>query len=288
MYDVIVIGLGPAGCSAAIYASRAGSQTALVGQKNSALLRAGQIESYYGFAEPIDGPTLFAQGLAQAKAVGAVYCPGEVLDIGYDGAFTVNLSGQMLQGKSLVLAVGAQRAKTPLPGLTEREGRGVSYCAVCDGFFFRGKDVAVLGNGSYALHEAQVLQPLAHSVTICTNGRPFLDQAPSDIQVDESLLRMVEGENEVAGLRRADGSFLPLSGVFVAEGIAGSTDLARKMGAALQGNQIQVNERMETTVPGLYACGDCTPGIAQVAKAVQEGMIAGMQSASFVRQQANP
>ena len=146
----------------------------------------------------------------------------------------------------------------------------MSYCAACDAFFYRGKDVAVLGSGEYALHEVQALLPVVHSVTLLTNGAPLTADFPPEVTVCPQAVEAVLGETVVTG-------------VFVALGVAGSTALARKIGAEVDGNRIVVDARMQTTVPGLYAAGDCTGGLLQVAKAVYEGAQAGTEAAKALR-----
>ena len=144
--------------------------------------------------------------------------------------------------------------------------RGVSYCAVCDGFFFRGKDVAVLGKGEFANHEADALRPLAKSVTQIEGG-----------------LRALKGREGLEELIFEDGRILAVSGLFIAEGSAGSADLARKLGAFIEGNKIVVDENMATNIPGLFAAGDGTGGLMQVSKAVYEGSVAGLAAVKYLK-----
>ena len=163
------------------------------------------------------------------------------------------------------------------------EGHGVSWCAVCDAFFYRGKDVAVLGSGEYALHEVQALLPVAHSVTLLTGGAPLTAQFPPEVAVRTEVVEAILGEERVTGVQLKDGGTLEVSGVFVALGVAGSTALARKLGAEVNGSRIVVDDHMQTSLPGLYAAGDCTGGLLQVAKAVYEGAVAGTEAAKALR-----
>ena len=159
----------------------------------------------------------------------------------------------------------------------------MSYCATCDAFFYRGRDVAVLGSGEYALHEVQALLPVAHSVTLLTNGAPLTAQFPPEVAVRTEAVDAILGEERVTGVQLKDGGTLEVSGVFVALGVAGSTALARKLGAEVNGSRIVVDDHMQTTLPGLYAAGDCTGGLLQVAKAVYEGAVAGTEAAKALR-----
>ena len=184
---------------------------------------------------------------------------------------------------AVILATGASRAVPRIPGLTGLEGHGVSWCAACDAFFYRGKDVAVLGSGEYALHEVQALLPVVKSVTLLTNGAALTADFPPEVSVCTQKVEAILGEQAVTGVQLADGAVRAVSGVFVALGVAGSTALARKLGAAVEGSRIVVDDKMQTTVPGLYAAGDCTGGLLQVAKAVYEGALAGTEAAKALR-----
>ncbi len=285
MYDLIVAGKGPAGISAAIYGVRAGLKVLVIGMEESALLRAHTIENYYGFPEGISGKDLFLAGIRQAQRLGVEIKSEEVVGLGFTDALTVTTNEASYRAYSVVLAMGAMRKTPALAGIQELEGKGVSYCAVCDGFFYRQKAVGVLGNGEYALHEAQELLPLASSVTIFTNGRPMAVPVAEGILVEERPLASVQGTDAVEAVELADGTQVPLAGLFVAEGVAGVVDLAKKIGAETAGAQLVVDEQMQTNVPGLFACGDCVPGLYQVAKAVSDGAIAGMEAAKWARSQ---
>lgn len=163
----------------------------------------------------------------------------------------------------------------------------MSYCAICDAFFYRGKKVAVIGSGEYAVHEAQVLLPHADMVTLLTNGEPLTAEVPDDVAVCDGKLAAAEGAGRVERVRFADGEVLPLDGLFLAIGTAGSSELARKIGAMLDGADVKVDVHQATNVPGLFAAGDCTGGLLQVAKAVHEGAEAGLSALRYVRSKRN-
>lgn len=285
MASTIIIGNGPAGISAALYTTRAGIETTVIGKDAGALDRASKIENYYGFEEPVSGHDLVRTGIAQAQRLGARLITDEVLGLSYTDKFIVLTKEQEYAADSLIIATGSSRAKPSIKGLKELDGRGVSYCAVCDAFFYRGKDVAVIGEGDYALHEALALQPTSRNVTILTNGKQPTVEIPDGILVNTSPIEAIAGADTVDGVRFQDGSSLPVSGVFIAIGVAGSTDLAQKIGAITEKNKISVNSRMETNIPGLYAAGDCTGGLLQIAKAVYEGAVAGTEVFKYLRRQ---
>lgn len=273
---VIIIGAGPAGISASLYIKRAGIDVAVIHNGGGALKKAEAIGNFYGFPSPIGGKKLYENGISQAKALGVEFIEDEVVGIGFENSLTVITKSGKYEAERVVIATGAPRKSPDVKGLSEFEGRGVSYCAVCDAFFYRGKDVAVIGNGDYALHEANVLAQTSNSVTILTNGSELSADLPENIKIDKRKLSSIEGKIKVEKVRFDDGSELLTDGVFVAVGVAGSADLARKIGAMTENGRIIVNESCETTVPGLYACGDCTGGLLQIAKAVYEGAVCGL------------
>lgn len=283
MSKIVIVGSGPAGVSAALYTARAGVDTTVLTMGPGALDRAEAIQNYYGFAQPVSGAELERRGIEGAKAVGVTFVQTQAVGLTFTDRLTVETLDGDYPADAVILATGASRAAPPLPGLTGLEGRGVSYCATCDAFFYRGKDVAVLGSGEYALHEASALLPVARSVTLLTGGAPLAAQFPPEITVRTEKVEAILGEQRVSGVQLAGGAVVAVAGVFVALGVAGSTALARKIGAEISGGRIVVDDTMMTSVPGLYAAGDCTGGLLQVAKAVYEGALAGSEAAKALR-----
>ena len=283
MPNIVIIGSGPAGVSAALYAARAGVETTVLTKGPGALDRAELIQNYYGFAEPLSGAELERRGIEGAKALGVQFVTTEAVGLTYMDKLTVETLAGDFPADAVILATGASRAAPHIPGLAGLEGHGVSYCATCDAFFYRGRDVAVLGSGEYALHEVQALLPVVKSVTLLTNGSPLTASFPPEVTVCPEKVNAILGEERVNGVELSGGKTVALSGVFVALGVAGSTALARKLGAEVDGNRILVDEHMQTTLPGLYAAGDCTGGLLQVAKAVYEGALAGTEAAKALR-----
>ena len=283
MPNIVIVGSGPAGISAALYAVRAGVDTTIITKGPGALDRAEKIENYYGFAQPVSGAELERRSMENARRLGVQFVTAEAVGLTYTDKLTVETVSADYPADAVILATGASRAVPRIPGLAGLEGHGVSYCAACDAFFYRGKDVAVLGSGEYALHEVQALLPVVHSVTLLTNGAPLTADFPPEVTVCPQAVEAVLGETVVTGVQLSGSVQLPVSGVFVALGVAGSTALARKIGAEVDGNRIVVDAGMQTTVPGLYAAGDCTGGLLQVAKAVYEGAQAGTEAAKALR-----
>lgn len=276
MYDVIVIGSGPAGITAAIYAKRRNLSILVISKGNGALQKAEKIDNYYGFENGISGKELYENGIKQAKNLGIDFIEDEVINIEYINQFTIETVNSKYEAKAVILATGVSRNVPNIKGIKEFEGKGVSYCAVCDSFFYKGKDVAVLGDGNYAIHEFETLKPIASSVTILTNGNTMVENRDSSIEVNSKKIREFRGDTKLEKVEFEDNTIQNLNGVFIAMGTASSSDLARKIGARIENNNIVVNENMETTVPSLFACGDCTGGLLQISKAVYEGAKAGL------------
>ena len=276
MYDVIVIGSGPAGITAAIYSKRRNLSILVISKGIGALQKTEKIDNYYGFESGISGKELYENGVKQAKNLGIDFIEDEVINIEYINQFTIETVNSKYEAKAVILATGVSRNVPNIKGIKEFGGRGVSYCAVCDSFFYKGKDVAVLGDGNYAIHEFETLKPIASSVTILTNGNAMVENRNSSIEVNNKKIREFRGDTKLEEVEFEDNTIQNLNGVFIAMGTASSSDLARKIGARIENNNIIVNENMETTVPGLFACGDCTGGLLQISKAVYEGAKAGL------------
>lgn len=295
MENIVIIGAGPAGISAALYAARENMNPLVINNGIGALEKAEKIENYYGLEQPLSGKELYERGIAQAKALGVHILDAEVLGISGFDTFTVKTTAGDFDTVSVILATGGKRSAPKIPGLKEFEGRGVSYCAVCDAFFYRGKEVAVVGNGDFALHEAEELRNVTQDVTIYTDGKEPEFSREHPIAVNTMKIQAIEGDDKVSGLlmqsdtaaqdaEAPENSFYPADGVFVALGTAGSTEIARQMGAEIsdKGN-IKTDEEMATTIPGLFAAGDCTGGLLQVSKAVYEGSMAAISAGKYVR-----
>ena len=295
MENIVIICAGPAGISAALYAVRGNMNPLVINNGIGALEKAEKIENYYGLEQPLSGKELYERGISQAEALGVRILDAEVLGISGFDTFTVKTTAGDFDTVSVILATGGKRSAPKIPGLKEFEGRGVSYCAVCDAFFYRGKEVAVVGNGEFALHEAEELRNVTQDVTIYTDGKEPEFSREHPIAVNTMKIQAIEGDDKVSGLlmqsdtaaqdaEAPENSFYPADGVFVALGTAGSTEIARQMGAEItdKGN-IKTDEEMATTIPGLFAAGDCTGGLLQVSKAVYEGSMAAISAGKYVR-----
>lgn len=282
MYDSIIIGSGPAGITASLYMVRAGLKVLIISKNESTLDKAEHIENYYGFENGISGKELNDTGIKQAQNLGVEFLEKEVISIKYaENGYEVVVANQGIDekylAKTIVLATGTNRNKPRIKGLKEFEGKGISYCAICDGAFFRNKDVGVLGNGDYAISEIEELLPIVKSVTMYTNGLEPIEYRSDNVNINTKKIREFRGENIIQEIEFEDDSIEEINGIFVALGVATSTDFAKKLGARIENNYIVVNDKMETTVPNIYACGDCAGGLLQISKAVYQGTVAGLE-----------
>lgn len=277
MYDTIILGAGPAGVSAALYCKRANKDVLMIYSKDSSLMKAHKIDNYYGFEKGISGEDLYKIGIRQAENIGVNTIDEEVIKIEMDNKlFKVVTNKTIYESKTIILAIGAKKNSLKINGIKELEGKGVSYCAMCDGFFYRNKDVAVIGSGNYAISETNDLINIANKITILTNGEKAPTFRANNVEVVTKNIKEISGETKVEGIKFEDDSILKADGVFIAQGTAGATDFAKKLGIITKNDKIVVDENMETNIKGIYACGDCTGGLLQVSKAVYEGTKAGL------------
>ncbi len=292
MYDLIIIGAGPAGLTAGIYASRERLGTLILeklapgGQAARALL----IENYPGFPEGISGLELTKRIKGQAESAGARIVTGEVTVLRKkgEGRFTV-VAGQEYYGKTVIVASGSQPKRLGVPGEAELVGRGVSYCAICDGPFFRNRRIVVVGGGNTAVHDALFLSRLAQKVILIHRRNTLrasvrlqekLFAEPKAEILWDSVLQEVIGKDKVIGVRVQNiktgvVTQIPADGVFVLVGAVPETNFLPPEVKVINQGYIITDEVMETLVSGLFACGDCRQKVLrQVVTACAEGALA--------------
>ena len=285
MYDVIIIGGGPAGISAGLYTQRANKKTLIIYQESTSLQKAAKIENYYGFEDGISGSNLYKTGIKQAQNIGIKTLKEEVIRVGIiEEGFEVVTDKNIYFAKAIIIAIGTKKNKTNIKGVKELEGKGVSYCAICDGFFYKNRNVAVIGSGSYALSETNDLINIANKITILTNGEKAPEFRADNVEVVDKKIEEISGEKKEKEVRFTDGTTLETDGVFIAQGTAGSIELAKKIGLMTNGDKIVVDQNMQTNINGIYACGDCTGGLLQVSKAVYEGTVAGLEVNKYLKE----
>lgn len=286
MYDVIVIGGGPAGVSASLYAKRSNLNVLLIHNGISNLDKAVKIDNYYGFKDGISGTQLYNDGLLQAENIGVIVKKEEVTSILFnDNGFSVKTPLNIYNCNSIVIATGNKKVSPNIDGLNKFEGKGVSYCAICDSFFFKNKKVCILGSGEYAIEEANVLSNVTDNVTILTNGENI--KADTKFDVINKTIKKLDGDNKLSKVVFDDDSEVDTDGLFVALGEASAIDFAKSLGIIVDGINIKVNSDMSTNIKGIYACGNITGGLLQVSKAVYEGTLAGLNASKYVKEKIN-
>ena len=263
---------------------RSNLKTLVIYNDKSSLEKTERIENYYGFKNGIDGKELYNTGIEQAKNLGIEVKNEEVIKIEFEEkGYSVSTANNKYSSKAIILATGNKKNTPNIKGIKEFEGKGISYCAICDGFFYKGKEVVVIGSGNYAISETNDLINITKEITILTNGKKAPEIRADNVKINEKEIKEIRGELKAEEIEFSDNTILKADGIFVAEGVAGSSEFAKKLGIITKNSKIIVNEKMETNVPGIYACGDCTGGLLQISKAVHEGTIAGLETIKYLR-----
>ena len=283
-YDIAVVGGGPAGLSAAINARARGKSVVVVGNdyRESPLYRAERVDNYLGMPG-MTGAQLLEAYRRHAESMEVDFRAGRVLNImQLEGTCYLSIGSEMETAKAVVLATGVVRGKK-LPGEVKYLGRGVSYCATCDGMLYRGKPVVVVGMAPDAPEEANFLQGIGCQVTYVSARAPE-GLVPTIPYVKSGRLEIV-GEDGVTALRVGD-TELPAQCVFLLRSAMPPTDLLPDL-ALEENGYITVNRQMGTNLPGIFAAGDCTGLPLQLSKATGEGLVAGQAAAEYVDQLSN-
>ena len=276
-YDIIVLGSGPAGLSAAVTARGRNKSVLVIGNRwqDSPLARAERVDNYLGMPG-MTGMEMLEAFQRHAQEMGVEMVTGKVLSIMEWEGFNLTVGSQLYQGSALILAPGVVR-QAKFPGEETYLGRGVSYCATCDGMLYRNKPVAVVGRSKDAPHEAAYLKSIGCQVVYVAPKRP--DQLEEDIPFVQAAKLAVKGEQTVTALE-ADGADIPVNGVFILREAVAPGDLLP--GLTLENGAIQVDRSMTTSVPGVFAAGDATGAPLQVSKAVGGGLIAALSACEYL------
>ncbi|MCL5960955.1 MAG: NAD(P)/FAD-dependent oxidoreductase [Chloroflexi bacterium] len=294
MHDVIIVGAGPAGLSAAVYCARARLETLVIGRTHESRGRkAHLIDNYFGFPQGISGKDLIELGVDHATRFGASIVDGEVVAITPDDHFEVELANtEKLTARAIILATGVGSKPSGIPKEDQFVGKGVSYCATCDAFFYRNKRVAIIGSGNYAAKEALELLPHTREVTIFAQGQPFEfsrqlsdDLAATTVQLRPEKVTEFLGDGQLTHLKLESGEEWPVDGSFLALGTASSADFARTLGIQLEKGYIAVDQNGMTNFPGIFAAGDCIGPPLQIAKSVGDGCVAALSAVAWIRHQ---
>ena len=301
--QAIIIGGGPAGVSAALYLARAGQKVCIIENGPGALAKAHKIDNYYGIAA--SGAKLYAAGLEQARSLGVEILQDEVLGVEYTDRFTLSLknTAEQLQTEALVLATGSKNITLNLPGLIELEGKGISYCAVCDGAFYPGHPVAVVGGGDTACEEATYLASICRKVYMIVR-KPHLRASKAmqqrvfstpniEVIFNHNTAEVLGDESGVTGalLRCNDGKEvkIDISGFFLAIGHHPNTELFRDQLQLDAEGYIKVEPGTSiTNIEGVFAAGDVRdPHYRQAVTAAASGCIAAIDCERFLLSRAN-
>jgi thioredoxin reductase (NADPH) len=308
VWDLIVVGAGPAGLTAAVYACRAGLKTMVLEKAapGGQLLEAPAIENFPGFPEPISGVELMDRLEKQARRFGAEIVFGEAIGLVKEGEnWAVRASAENFLGRAVVVATGAHPKKLPAKGAEKFVGRGLSYCATCDGFFFRDKTVLMVGAGDAALTEALFLADLCRKVYILVRhpkedpkairaAATLRERAMAHPRIEfvwNAVVEEVFGDGKVEGVVLRDLSTgetrdFPVDGVFVKIGYEPATGWVRGVVELTPAGYIRTDSWMRTAVPGVFAAGDVREPSGRVAQAVvaaAEGALAALAAERFLR-----
>lgn len=301
IYDVVVIGAGPGGLTAALYASRSNLSTLLLerGIPGGQMNNTAEIENYSGF-KSIMGPDLSTRMFEGAQQFGAEYGYGDVKEIKNGKQYKeIITADKTYRTRSIIIGTGAEHKKLGVTGEAEYNGRGVSYCAVCDGAFFKEKHIVVIGGGDSAVEEGTYLTQFADRVTIIhrrdkLRAQQILqDRAFKNEKVQfiwNSVVEEIEGEEAVNGVsvrnvKTGEVSKIEAEGTFIYIGLLPNSEQFRDLGVTDEEGWIVTDENMETTVPGIFAIGDVRKTVLrQVATAVGDGSIAGNAAFQYVEE----
>ncbi|GBU10859.1 thioredoxin reductase [Erysipelotrichaceae bacterium] len=301
LYDVVIIGSGPAGMTAAVYASRGGLSTLLLEHDapGGKLVKTQEIQNWPGIIET-GGPQLAYSMYTHALAYGAIFDAASIVSLETDANKIHTLTskdGRTFKAKVVILATGTQERTFDLPNREKYDGRGISYCAVCDGAFYRGKEVAVFGGGNSALEEARYLTQFASKVYLVHRRQEFRgDQIEIDkvkasdkieLVLDSVLATILEEDNKFSGVivenKAGEKRTLNVSGMFVYIGATPRNELVAGKTALNNEGNIIVDEKMKTEIPGVYAVGDVIEKVLrQVVTATGDGAIAGQDAYHYI------
>ena len=292
-YEVVILGTGPAGLQAAIHAARAKVSVLVLGRGAKSSVFRAHVENYCCLSQ-VAGQDLLEEGRNQALASGAEFLEEDVVETsGQDGWYAVKVeSGREIKCRALILAMGISRNKLGVPGEKEFLGKGVSYCVDCDAGFYKGETVAVAGCESAAVSGALTLLFYASEVHLICPGLAVSQTLAGTLR--QSAINLHEGRkvseirggNQVEELVLDDGAILPVAGIFIEQGAKGAFELAATLGIALDPEKFQyvlADKKQATNLDGVFAAGDICGPPWQVAKAVGEGCVAGLQAAGYAK-----
>jgi thioredoxin reductase (NADPH) len=297
-YDVIIMGGGPGGLTAGIYTSRQNLKSILFEAKHLGGRAWGphKIENYPGFPSGVTGTELMDAFVEQARIFGVIFKEETVVGLTDMGGTKIVLTrGGFYQAKSVIISTGIQRKQMSIPGEQEFKGRGVSYCAICDGPFFRDQVVAVVGAGKDAVEDAVRLSEIARKVYVLSGSEGFTVEKESLTELfekenvkifDGNFVTSIKGKDIVTHITLENGPAknLDVNGIFLIPEVMGSTNLILDAGIKTDDNgHIIVDKNQMTNIDGVYAVGECVTGGMQIVTAAGEGAKAGLAAFRYIR-----
>jgi thioredoxin reductase (NADPH) len=298
LYDVAIIGCGPAGLQAAIHAASKKAKVIVFGKPRNSSLYKAHIANYCCYEKTISGKKLLEAGRKQAESFEAVCLEEDIIETRNENNLfsLITESGATFTSRTLILSMGVARKKLRVKGEKKLVGRGVSYCVDCDANFYKGLDVAVVGNESAAVTGAVTLLSYAKTVYLIYRKLMITDTLYEQLKqsqvkvIQDTWVKEIIGTNEVESVLLKNGEILKVHGIFVELGAKGALELAANLGVFFDQETvsfIETNKKQETNIAGLYAAGDIAGQPLQIAKAVGEGCVAGIQAAEYAKKQAN-
>ncbi|MBS3144711.1 FAD-dependent oxidoreductase [Candidatus Woesearchaeota archaeon] len=291
--EVIVIGCGPAGLSAAIYLGRANIDTLVLGkQKDSQVMKAHLIMNYLGFPKGITGEQLLKNAMDQVRVYNVPILENEVINVEQDKeSFILETEdGKVYESKALIIATGTPIKLSGIENEERLTSKGVHYCVECDGPLYHNKNLAVIGNGNHAAEEAILLLSYTKNITIIANADRFEISSKLRDQIKKNKIPMItksvksfDGETKIEGITLMDGQKMKFDGVFMGCGELSAFDFSAKLALTIENDSLIVDKNGMTSVKGIFAAGNCISKCRQVAKSVGDGCNAALSAIRYVR-----
>ncbi len=291
-YDVVIIGSGPAGLQAAIHAARKKVSVLVLGKEGKSSLFEAHVENFYGLFNS-SGKEMLKAGRKQAENFGATFLGEDILKItsNENRFYMTTENSRKVECKAIIIATGTARNKLKVKGEKDLLGKGVSYCVDCDGNFYRGEDVVVVGGESAAADGALTLLEIAGKVHLICDDLKVTGALKEKLKNSEVIVhegksvKEITGNDQVESIEFKDGTAIRTAGVFIELGAKGLMELATNLGIGLDDDMkfIKTNKKQETNMPGIFAAGDICGPPWQMAKAVGEGCVAGIGAGSYAK-----
>ncbi len=280
IYDTIIIGRGPAGVSAAIYLKRFNLNPLIIAKDDGVLIETEAIDNFYGFGH-ISGKELVHRGIEHAKNLDISMIEAEVIEIMPLGeTFLIKTNEGEYESKSVFLAMGKKKAQLKIATRNKFDGKGVSYCAICDGFFYKNKHIGLVGAGPFMENEYNVLKNFTKELTIFTDGAKLEHQFDGVKVVEDKIIELV-GDERLRSVKTQNGEY-EVDGLFIALGSQSGMSLSYHLGLEMDEKGFLKVDNFMTNIPGIFAGGDIIGGLLQVSKAVADGASAALAIKKFL------